>query len=101
MYGKLRRTDFLPVGPEKADEVCLRGIDSETSDEDEIGMEDAFHGFSDPEASEEDELGMDIYLEGQSDVSSEENIAEVLQSADVWPDIERDASYCLPQDFCD
>jgi hypothetical protein len=39
LYGKLRQTDFLPVGDEKEDEVLERGIESETSDEDEIGME--------------------------------------------------------------
>jgi hypothetical protein len=44
LYGKLRRTDFLPVGDVKDDEVFERGVDSETSDEDERGMEDAFHG---------------------------------------------------------
>ena len=39
LYGKLRQTDFLPVGDEKEDEVLERGVESETSDEDEIGME--------------------------------------------------------------
>ena len=39
LYGKLRQTDFLPVGDEKEDEVLERGIESETSDEEEIGIE--------------------------------------------------------------
>ena len=37
-------TDFLPVGEEKEDEVLERGFESETSDEDERGMEYAFQG---------------------------------------------------------
>ena len=44
LYGKLRVTDFLPVGEEKEDEVLERGFESETSDEDERGMEYAFQG---------------------------------------------------------
>ena len=44
VFGKLRRTDFLPVGDEKEDEVLERGILSETSDEDEIGMEHIWYG---------------------------------------------------------
>ena len=39
LYGKLRQTDCLPVGDEKEDEVLKRGLLSETSDEDEIGIE--------------------------------------------------------------
>ena len=34
LYGKLRRTDFLPVGEEREDEVLERGWDSVTSSED-------------------------------------------------------------------
>ena len=34
VYGKLRRTDFLPVGEEREDEVLERGWDSVTSSED-------------------------------------------------------------------
>jgi hypothetical protein len=44
LYGKLRQTDFLPVGDEKEGEVLERGVESETSDEDEKGMEHAFQG---------------------------------------------------------
>ena len=36
---KLRQTDFLPVGDEKEEEILKRGLLSETSDEDEIGIE--------------------------------------------------------------
>ena len=40
LYGKLRRTDFLPVGEEKEDEVLERGWDSVTS------SDDSEHGYS-------------------------------------------------------
>ena len=40
MYGKLRRTDFLPVGEEREDEVLERGWDSVTS------SEDSEHGYA-------------------------------------------------------
>ena len=39
LFGKLRRTGFLPVGDEKEDELLKRGLLSETSDEDEISIE--------------------------------------------------------------
>jgi hypothetical protein len=42
LFGKLRVTDFLPVGEAKEDEVLERGVQSETSDEEERGMEHAF-----------------------------------------------------------
>ena len=44
LYGKLRMTDFLPVGEELGDEVLIRGVDSETSDEDDgMGLQWAFN----------------------------------------------------------
>ncbi len=43
LYGKLRRTDFLPVGEEREDEVLQRGYDSVSSDDSEgCGLEYAF-----------------------------------------------------------
>ena len=43
VYGKLRRTDFLPVGPEQEDEVLERGYESVSSDDDDgCGLEYAF-----------------------------------------------------------
>jgi len=43
LYGKLRRTDFLPVGPELEDEVLERGYDSLDSEDDGgCGLEYAF-----------------------------------------------------------
>ena len=43
LYGKLRRTDFLPVGVAKPDEILERGYESIDSDDDEgKGLEYAF-----------------------------------------------------------
>ena len=43
IYGKLRRTDFLPVGLPKPDEVLERGYESIDSDDDDgKGLEYAF-----------------------------------------------------------
>ena len=39
LFGKLRRTDFLPVGPEKEDEVTQRGLQSESTDSNDEGLE--------------------------------------------------------------
>ena len=46
LYGKLRVTDFLPVGEPKEDEVTERGYLSASvaSDDDDFGMEYAFQG---------------------------------------------------------
>ena len=58
-YGKLRRTDFLPIGPDRDDEVFERGSDSVDSDSEEdcemayaCGMNSAFMPLSDGEESE-------------------------------------------------
>ena len=37
LHGKLRRTDFPPVGEERADEVLERGVDSVSSVSDSEG----------------------------------------------------------------
>jgi hypothetical protein len=43
LYGRLRRTDFLPVGEQLEDEVLQRGYDSVSSDDEEgRGLEYAF-----------------------------------------------------------
>ncbi len=50
VYGKLRRSDFLPVGPEREDEVLERGYLSVSSDDEEgEGLEHAFADQSDEE----------------------------------------------------
>ena len=56
LYGKLRRTDFLPVGPEQEDEVLERGYESVSSDEDGgAGLEYAF-----PEGEDSMSDGIDL-----------------------------------------
>ena len=50
VYGKLRVSDFLPVGPEREDEVLERGYLSVSSDDEEgEGLEHAFAEQSDEE----------------------------------------------------
>ena len=54
LYGKLRRSDFLPVGPELEEEQLERGYESLSSDdEDGGGLEYAFDGAQFPESDEE------------------------------------------------
>ena len=57
LFGKLRMTDFLPVGEEREDEVTKRGYQSETDDSEDEGMEHAFQGgaSSEDEGMSEDE----------------------------------------------
>ena len=44
VYGKLRQSDFLPVGEEQEDEVLVRGYHSLSSDDsDGCGLEYAFN----------------------------------------------------------
>ena len=54
LYGKLRRTDFLPVGEEQEDEVLERGYLSVSSDdEDGNGLEQAYALRSDEDSDSE------------------------------------------------
>ena len=59
IFGKLRRTDFLPVGPELESEVLERGYDSlESDDEEGCGRELAYAHQADGEMdSDVDDLG--------------------------------------------
>ena len=50
MYGKLRQTDFLPVGEEDETEILERGVLSETTDTEDEGREYVGMG-SDPNFS--------------------------------------------------
>ena len=57
VYGKLRRTDFLPVGPDRDDEVFDRGfmsLDSDDEEHDEFawGMREVEEGAPDDELPE-------------------------------------------------
>ena len=65
LYGKLRRTDFLPVGEEQEDEVLERGYLSVSSDdEDGNGLEQAYALRSDEDSdSEVSWLGVLVVVE--------------------------------------
>ena len=55
LYGKLRRSDFLPVGDQKEGEVVERGYESLDSDDDEgLGLEYAFQSTAFDDIEEED-----------------------------------------------
>ena len=57
IFGKLRRTDFLPVGPELETEVLQRGYDSVDSDDEEgAGLE---YAFEDEDEESDTEVGVD------------------------------------------
>ena len=56
MYGKLRQTDFLPVGEASDDEVLERGYHSASSSDDE--------GYSADEAFDEDNQEMVDVFDG-------------------------------------
>jgi hypothetical protein len=63
LYGKLRRTDFLPVGEEKEDEVLERSWDStNTSDDEEKELAKGLAARYADESSDEEG-----YLAGASD----------------------------------
>ena len=52
LYGRIRRSDFLPVGDDREDEVHERGYDSvDSSDDEDRGLE---YWFAD-ETSDSDE----------------------------------------------
>ena len=57
MFGKLRRTDFLPVGPELETEVLQRGYDSVDSDDEEgAGLE---YASAEEDEESDTEVGVD------------------------------------------
>ena len=62
LYGKLRRTDFLPVGEEQEAEVLERGYVSVSSDDEEgAGLEQAYALRSD-EDSESEVSGLGVLV---------------------------------------
>ena len=65
LYGKVRRTDFLPVGGGPEQEVLERGYLSESSDdEDGSGMDQALGGcggaFGECDSGDEHACAMDV-----------------------------------------
>ena len=99
IYGKLRRSDFLPVGEEREDEVLERGYDSESSgDECARGMQYVGIGSADPFNAEgmgdgdNDELPVDVteeYVDTERVASCDEVGVAVADCA------------ALPSDFAD
>ena len=77
LYGKLRATDFLPVGPEQEDEQLYRGVESESvSESDDRSSNDSDGGVSrnnpsdeDPDDTEEESVSRD---DACSEVSSDD-----------------------------
>ena len=62
----LRQTDFRPIGEEKVGEVLERGVDSETSDGDEMGMDHVFQAGASDNFDVSDNCG-DADLQRMSD----------------------------------
>ena len=77
LYGTLRATDFLPVGPEQPDEQLYRGAQSESvSESDYRGSEDSDCSVSWNRMSDESEDEREEAVsrsEDQSEVSSDES----------------------------
>ena len=75
MYGKLRATDFLPVGPEQEEEQLYRGIESESvSESDDRPSDEDISEASDQESDDEAVSRENIDSDGNfSEVSDECN----------------------------
>ena len=59
LYGKLRRSDFLPVGEQKEGEIVERGYESLESDDDEgMGLEYTCQGNAFDDIEEDEDAGM-------------------------------------------
>ena len=80
LYGKLRATDFLPVGPEQEDEQLYRGPESESvSESDDRSSNDSDGGVSWNNPSEEESEQTDTEA-----VSRDEACSEVSSDEDVY-----------------
>ena len=80
LYGKLRATDFLPVGPEQEDEQLYRGVDSESvSESDERSSNDSDGGISWNNPSDEDSDDSE-----EESVSREDACSEVSEVESVY-----------------
>ena len=60
LYGKMRRTDFLPVGEDQSDEVLVRDVQSQSSSEDDVC------GFASGSDSDEDCVSLDGHDTGHN-----------------------------------
>ena len=67
VYGKLRRTDFLPVGEDEEGQVLERGYYSVSSEDDDgAGLEYAF-GDGDRSTEVDDGSGLEEWWEGSQE----------------------------------
>ena len=79
LYGKLRHTDFLPVGPDREDEVWERGVHSESSDEDENHCEYCFNGAHGLSELAEDGVSMPM----DPDFGDDDTVPAAVSSANL------------------
>ena len=78
LYGKLRATDFLPVGPEQEDEQLYRGVHSASgSDSDDRSSIDSVSAVSWNRLSEDDTDDSHEQPEYRDDMDSEGEYSEV------------------------
>ena len=98
LYGTLRETDFLPVGPEQPDEQLYRGAQSESvSGSDDRGSEDSHRSLSWNRMSDESEDESEEAVsrgDDQSEVSSDESKCQRRRQNDF--DVS-DQAFCMPK----
>jgi hypothetical protein len=78
LYGKLRHTDFLPVGFDKEEEVWERGVHSETSEEDVNNLEYTCSG-----EWGEVELDQPFSMPMDTDFCDDDTVPAVVSSVDL------------------
>ena len=62
LYGKLRRTDFLPVGEDQEDEVFERGYESvSSSDDEEYGLQRAYDAREEDREEDDSEASEGLF----------------------------------------
>ena len=100
LYGKLRRSDFLPVGEEKEGEEVERGYDSMNSSDSEYNGERYYDQLRmEPDAGDSDsEYESDDGLEYRGQGSLNDEIEKALEEGEYdvenaynaadWPDVQ-------------
>ena len=87
LYGKLRATDFLPVGPEQEDEQLYRDVESETDSESDYRDSNASDGgVSWIQHSEQDTEDESVSRNQASDTDTEQESVsrdQILSDDDV------------------
>ena len=88
LYGRIRRTDFLPVGEPQDDEVTERGTESESADEDDgpkftvrNGLIGRMRGFDDEDsASDESDYEKPVRWAHRAEMTSIKMEADTYES---------------------